>query len=602
MPLLRRGPLTIDAVAGHTSPGNWALSPRGDQVAFTRETGEAQLISRMPVSGGWPVRITPELKRYGRPSWSPDGRRLATVADKALYRMTDTGAEVVRLFEHPAGMSEPAWSPDGATIAFRSRERGWDQIWTIGIDGGAAHRLTTLPADNADLQWSPGARFIAYTSIRDDLHRRDLYTVDATTGAERNLTAGTPGFNLAPAWAPNGGRLAFLSERDGFLHVYVLHVASGEVRQLTEGPWEDGGLHGQAPRHLCWSSDGTRLAFLRNRDGCFDVMLIQVDGGGPRRISSGDGNWGIVGWLPDGASLLASFDSPVQPPDLWRLTADGDVPEQLTFSAGGFPPSELVTPERAAYTARDGRTIAGLLYRPRGFDGRRPALVVPHGGPSSQFATAWRPIFQIFAQQGYAVFGPDFRGSTGYGREFREANFGEWGNADLWDVVDAAGYLRGLNWIDADRIGVYGGSYGGYMVLCALARSPETFRCGVDLFGDSEIAESYRHGDRVGRLDLHRQMGGPDNAAEAYRRGSPIYQAERVEAPLLILHGRDDKRVVPLMSERMVEALTIEGKFFEQHFYEGEGHGFRRPANKKDSLERTLRFLKRHLEGETAEE
>ena len=136
-------------------------------------------------------------------------------------------------------------------------------------------------------------------------------------------------------------------------------------------------------------------------------------------------------------------------------------------------------------------------------------------------------------------------------------------------------------------------------MLCALARSPETFRCGVDLFGDSEIADSYRHGDRVGRRDLHRQMGAPDAAEELYKRGSPVYLAERIEAPLLILHGRDDKRVVPLMSERMIEALTIEGKYFEHAFYEGEAHGFRKPASKKDSLERTLRFLKRHLEGET---
>src|SRR5262249_53887216 len=156
-----------------------------------------------------------ELKRYGRPAWSPDGRRLATVSENALYRMNDNGTGVQRLHEHPAGIAEPAWSPDGATIAFRSRGRGWDQLWRVPFDGGTPRRLTATPADNDSLQWSPGARFLAYASVRDDLLTRDIYTVDAASGRETNLTAGSRCFNLAPAWAPAGGRLAFLSERDG---------------------------------------------------------------------------------------------------------------------------------------------------------------------------------------------------------------------------------------------------------------------------------------------------------------------------------------------------------------------------------------------------
>lgn len=594
------GRLTPELIAGLRPPSNWALSPRGDQVAFTMESGEAQQIFRMPATGGWPLCITPELKRFGRPSWSPDGRRLVSVAGNALYGMDANGAGQKRLHEHPSGISEPSWSPDGATIAVRSRERGWDQIWVVPFDGGVARQLTTAPADNQGLQWSPGARALAYTSIRHDLRERHVYTVDAASGEERNITAANPCYHAAATWAPFGARLAYLSERDGYLHLHLRWLNGGEERQITAGPWEDGGLYGQAPQQLCWSSEGDQIAFLRNRDGKLDVMVIGADGETLRRVSPGDGNWAIVGWLPYGEHLLATFDSPLQPPDLWRLSTSGGAAVQLTFSAGGFRRESLVTPQRLTYSARDGTSISGYLYRPAAaLSGARcPAIVVAHGGPSSQFTFAWRPIFQFLAQEGYAVFGPDFRGSTGYGRAFREANFGEWGNADLWDVVDAAEHLRTLDWIDAERIGVYGGSYGGYLVLCALARSPATFRCGIDLYGDSEIAESYRHGDRLGRLDLERQMGSPEQRREAYQRGSPVHEAERIEAPVLVLHGREDKRVVPLMSELMIEALTIEGKYFEQAFYAGEGHGFQRPANKQDSIERTLKFLKRHLKGE----
>ena len=167
--------------------------------------------------------------------------------------------------------------------------------------------------------------------------------------------------------------------------------------------------------------------------------------------------------------------------------------------------------------------------------------------------------------------------TTGYGRTFREANTAEWGHADVHDVQDAGHWLRAQSWCDG-RLGVWGGSYGGYLVLGALVDEPDLWRAGVDLFGDSEIAESYRHGDRVGRIDLERQMGKPDDPERAplYRRGSPLYRAERIQAPLLILHGRKDKRVVPLMSEKMIEALEIEGKFHEVHWYDEEGHGWQR--------------------------
>src|SRR5581483_10322160 len=257
-----RGPLSIDAVIASPSPAQSVLSPRGDRLAFTLEQGEAQPLYLMDAAGGWPLRLTPDTGRYGRPSFSPDGRRLATVLDNALWTLNDAGLERKRLYAHPAGVSEPAWSPDGATIAVRSRERGWDQIWSVPIAGGAAARLTTPPADNGPPQWSPGARFLAYSSTRENLRSSDIFTVDAATGRESSLTAGSGCYNVAPAWAPSGGRLAFFSERDGYFHLH-LRQNSGEVRQLTFGPWEDGSLQARAPQQLAWSPDSNTIAFLR---------------------------------------------------------------------------------------------------------------------------------------------------------------------------------------------------------------------------------------------------------------------------------------------------------------------------------------------------
>ena len=163
-------------------------------------------------------------------------------------------------------------------------------------------------------------------------------------------------------------------------------------------------------------------------------------------------------------------------------------------------------------------------------------------------------------------------------------------------MIDAGRWVREQPWSDG-RLAIYGGSYGGYLVLCALVEEPAMWSAGIDLYGDSEIAESFRHGDRVGRLDLQRMMGTPEDPARtaSYRRGSPVYRAERIQAPLLILHGRKDKRVVPLMTERMVEALEIEDKVHEVHWYDDEGHGWERRENRRDGHERILRFLLTHM-------
>ena len=208
--------------------------------------------------------------------------------------------------------------------------------------------------------------------------------------------------------------------------------------------------------------------------------------------------------------------------------------------------------------------------------------------------------FDLLVQEGFAYLSVDFRGSTGYGRAYRHANRDEWGHADVHDVIDAARWAAAQAWSNG-RLAMYGGSYGGYLTLCALVEEPSMWAAGVDLFGDSEIAESYRHGDRVGRIDLERMMGTPDDPSkvELYRRGSPLYRAERIEAPLLLLHGRKDRRVVPLMTEKMIEALEIEGKYHEVHWYADEGHGFDRRENRRDAFGRILAWLKRHLAGET---
>ena len=335
------------------------------------------------------------------------------------------------------------------------------------------------------------------------------------------------------------------------------------------------------------------------------------------RINPWDGVWRWVGWLPDGAWIAAIGERETAPQDLWLLPVPGVAPEgsrprQVTDSMpvvlrAALAPGRAATAERVILTARDGLRVEGSLWRPQRATGRRggrrvPTIVFPHGGPTDQSFRRFLPFKQLLVAEGFALFDVDFRGSTGYGRAFRQANHGEWGHADVHDLIDAARWAAAQPWSDG-RLAIYGGSYGGYMVLCALVEEPTLWRAGIDLYGDSEIAESYRHGDRPGRLDLQKMMGSPDDSSRtaAYRRGSPVYRAERIQAPLLMLHGRKDKRVVPLMTERMVEALEIEDKAYEAHWYDEEAHGWERRKNRRDAFSRILAFLKTHLPDEPAD-
>ena len=458
----------------------------------------------------------------------------------------------------------------------------------------------------------------------------EITIVDVATGSSE-IVAGTDSTATGGRWLPDGS-LLYVSDESGWFQV-VRRSPDGRDRiVLTDGEREHGEPGGGFGHVPLASPDGTRFVHIDVHDGFQDLVVASMSVEAPpkrgrgrppktprtveaagrgQRIDPFDGVWRAIGWLADGAWIAAIGESETRPQDLWLLPVPGVAPEdarprQITDSLPAvlrpsLAPARAAHTERFAFTARDGLRIEGTVHRPASADGKRgsgkvPIVIYPHGGPTSQTFRAFVPFKQLLVAEGYAVVDVDFRGSTGYGRAFREANHDEWGHADIHDVIDGARWAVDQPWADG-RLAIYGGSYGGYVVLCALVEEPAMWSAGVDLFGDSEIAESYRHGDRAGRLDLHRMMGSPDDGTRSasFRRGSPVYRAERVEAPLLILHGRKDKRVVPLMTERMVEALEIEGKTHEVHWYDEEGHGWERVENRRDAFGRILAFLKTHV-------
>lgn len=639
--------LSAEAIAAVDSPREFRLHPRDRSVAYTAESGGARQLFTLSLRGGYPTQLSASEQPISDPQWSPDGRRIAYVRDDEIWVMEADGSRVSKVVGKPESGRRPRWSPDGRRLAFLSRRRGWSQIWLIDAPVPRRGRPTadprpaeasvlTEPGTDVDgFEWAPDGACLAVMAQRalDPGDTSQIALVDVTSGSSQ-VVAGEASMDVGARWLPDGS-LLYVSDADGWFQV-VKRTADGRDRiVLTSGEREHGepaGGHGYAPIP---SPDGSRFVYVEIHDGVQDLVVGELAAavaprrgrGRPpriprtvsaaadgRRINPWDGVWRSVGWLPDGAWVAAVGENETHPQDLWLLPVpgaapDGSRPRQITDSLPAvmrpaLSPPRAAIPERVVVTARDGLPVEGTIWRPVTATGKRggrrvPTILYVHGGPTSQTLRGFAPFKQRLVSEGFAVFDVDFRGSTGYGRAFRQANHGEWGHADVHDLVDAARWAAEQPWSDG-RLAIYGGSYGGYMVLCALVEEPDLWRAGVDLFGDSEIAESYRHGDRVGRLDLHRMMGSPDDPdrAELYRRGSPVYRAERIQAPILILHGRKDKRVVPLMTERMVEALEIEGKRHEVHWYDEEAHGWERRENRRDAHERTLTFLRVHVLGD----
>ncbi len=614
-------PLTVERILAFDPAREYRLDPRGRFVAYSQESGGTRQLWLASLRGGPPLQLTASDKPVSDPQWAPDGRRLAFIRDGALWIIDVDGSHQVQVSAHPAGNSDPRWSPDGRRIAFLSRRRGWSQVWLI--DAPIPHRgrpasrpkpvepaaLTPPGEDVDDIAWAPDGKRLALTIQREPDGWRSTVSILALAGGEQTRIDAGGAWECGPRWLPDGS-LLLLSDADGWFQVVQLSPDLKERTSLTRGAQEHGDPQGGFGVQPLPSPDGRRFSHVAVHDGAIDLVVATIADGSSTAIQPWPGVWRAVGWSPDGSQVVAIGESERRPQDLWLLPVLGVAdPEARARALTDSLPGVLrhhawVAPERVKLTARDGLALEANLWRPsaatgRGGADRVPAIVYTHGGPTSNNVRSWQPFKQLLVREGYAVLDIDFRGSTGYGRAFREGNRGEWGHADAFDCLDAAHWLAEQGWCDG-RLAIYGGSYGGYLTLCCLVEEPGLWRAGIDLYGDSEIAESYRHGDRPGRIDLHRQMGHPDDPAAAplFRRGSPVYQAERIEAPVLILHGRKDHRVVPLMSEKMVEALVIEDKHHEVHWYDEEGHGWEQRANRRDAYERILAFLKVHLRNE----
>ena len=578
----------LEAIA--QTPRPHSLTVRGRKAVFIEAAAETSDVWLLDLeAGGAPERLT--SGREPTPYWadtapqlSPDGSTVAYADGEHVWLAATAGGPPRKLVEGGG----PVWIDDARLIVAVERDRT-TRLAVVDVADAWPRRLAVAHGDldavgdEGEPAVSPDGTEVAYTfTPRADLNRTSEIRVAALDGGAVRAVTGTPDMHdNSPAWSPDGRTIAYASERSGF---YELHLAGAEERQLTSA--------GADHLELAWHPDGTRLVAVRGRRNRFDLVVVDAASGEAEVVAEG-GTWGSPCWTP-GSAIVGTYEDHATPPQL-RLATATELHTPAPRATRRAPYAEL---EEITFSSFDGLEIAAFLRRPENVSPDRPAaaVVYPHGGPTDACIDDWDGHAQYFVDKGYAWLAVNFRGSTGYGREYERLNHGVWGVDDTKDCLAAADHLRTLDWIDGERLAIFGASYGSYMALAAVTDDPEhRFRCAVAKYGDCDILTSWAQGDREGVQDLERMMGHPSAAREAYRAGSPYHRLANVQAPLLIAHGELDERVSPEQSEQLVAELRRLGKTFEYVTYPTEAHGLLRAGPQLDFYRRLERFLDWHL-------
>jgi dipeptidyl aminopeptidase/acylaminoacyl peptidase len=377
----------VDRVRSHR------LSPDGTRIAFIWDRAGLSDVYIMPAGGGWPVRVSThrEMVTYWSdetPQWSPDGRWLAFCIDGHAHVAPAAGGEPRKISDFGDGASGPVWMPDsrGLIVGVERHER--DQLVMTDREGAYPRPLVTGPDDYWSPAPSPDGTLVAFERRhRDDLNRVDLMAIPVD-GSEARLLCGQAGEkNSGPVWSPDGGTIVFRSERSGWGDLWLVKPDGSGLRRLAALDHE--------VFDPAWSPDGTRIACVVNREGTYALAIITVDNGAVRFLREMRGIHSAPQWTPNGAALIVAFETPLTPPDLWRVDAASGQATQLTFSnLPALAANELVMPERVHYSSFDGLEIPAYLYRPARPNGA--AVLFPHGGPSAAYVDEWDILAQYF--------------------------------------------------------------------------------------------------------------------------------------------------------------------------------------------------------------
>ena len=605
--------LSIEKLFMTRQVGGSTWSPDGKTVAFVSNLSGRNNIWLVPSEGGWPTQLTVSNERQTQPAWSPDAKWIAYISDYDgdeqwdIFLVSPKTGQVTNLTNtREISEESPAWSPDGRYLAYTVKPKT-SSVFEIDIYDtvlrDVKHLTTATAKDRLNVApiWSADGKFIVYTQEQAKGTDSNIFAVDVESAQNTLLTPHQGEQTYAANDVSPDGKTVLITSNalDGYDNVGLLDISSKKVRWLTREKWE---LVGEN-----FSPDGKWLTYSANVDGNTDVYIYNLATGKAHPLLLPKGVNRVAGrnspFTRDGARLLYYHNGPTAPGDLWIYSfgekgAEG-TSHPLTHSlVGGVRAEDMVEPYLVHYPSTDGKwTISAFVYMPYNLprQAEHPAIVLVHGGPSAQTTNTFNRFIQYMANQGYIVIAPNYRGSTGYGKEFKQANLFDMGGGDLQDVIAAADWIKQTGYVDPKKLILMGGSYGGYLTMMGVTKAPDLWAAGVPIVPFVNWFTEIQNEDPVLRESDLATMGDPEKNKALYEDRSPINFVDKIKAPLYLLAGGNDPRCPKTEAQQVVEAVKKRGGVVEYKVYENEGHGFAKVENQIDAYKRVADFLIAHV-------
>ncbi|MHB9286440.1 prolyl oligopeptidase family serine peptidase [Halobacteriales archaeon Cl-PHB] len=567
------------------------VSPDGSKVAFYYdESGRNELYVLDRATGDYEQISDGDVPRDAM--WYP---RWAATGDRIYFHRDDAGDEQNDIYGISLdGDVDPVVEPDGQGILFDSTEQfllyGSDEgeqlnLYRHTLDTGETQQLTEYAHPIRGGRFSPAGDRIAYVANESDtLENLDVYVMAADGSEKRRLDIGEDGSETSlGGWFPDGRRLLVSDNSTDRRQVGVYDLETESVRWLGSNDHEEDAV--------AVSPGGSQVLVTRARRGATMPVVYDVDSGSGRELAFPEGESGLFqfqGYSPGGvfvddSTLVIAHSQADERRQCYEYDLETDETEVLVAANyGDLDPDIFVDAEYVEYESDDGLTIGGLLYDPRDGPTRRPdetdvpAVVWVHGGPHFRETRRFNLHVQFLASRGYAVFLPNYRGSTGRGREFKHAIHGDWGGMEQTDIAEGGRWLQDRDWIDGERVAVFGGSYGGYSAYSQLTQYPTLWTTGIAWVGMTDLHRLFEDDMPHFQHQLRMQMGDPEENYDLWRDRSPIEHVDQVERPIFMIHGVNDPRCpidqARIFRDALEERGWTQGDDFEYEELGEEGH------------------------------